>query len=68
MELRYQRSGDGTLLIRPGGYREQWPLNLAADPRCEFLIDGAAVECWAFRTEDGGFRLVPVSTQGRDSS
>jgi hypothetical protein len=59
VELRYSPGGGGSFLIRPGGYAEQWPLNLLANPECAFVIDGKVIECRALPTGDGAFRLVP---------
>lgn len=60
VKLRFVIDDQGSIVVRPGGYGEQWPLNLMANPLCQFAIDGRVMRYEAIPTGDGGFRLVPL--------
>ncbi len=60
VRLRYATTPDGSVLISPGGFGEQWPLNLRANPDCRFEIDGEARRYRAVEQSARRFRLAPV--------
>jgi len=60
VRLRYAITPDGSVLISAGGLSEQWPLNLRANPNCQFEIGGERRAYWAVEPSRRRFRLDPV--------
>jgi len=60
VQLRYAITPDGSVLISAGGLSEQWPLNLQANPACQFEMGGEARHYHAIERSVRRFRLQPV--------
>jgi deazaflavin-dependent oxidoreductase (nitroreductase family) len=60
VRLRYTTAPGGSLLISAGGLTEQWPLNLRANPNCQFEIGGERRAYLAVEPSRRRFRLDPV--------
>ena len=60
VRLRYAITPDGSVLISAGGLSEQWPLNLRANPACQFEMGGEVRHCHAIERSFRRFRLHPV--------
>ena len=60
VRLRYAITLDGSVLISAGGLSEQWPLNLRANPACQFEMGGEVRHYHAIERTVRRFRLDPV--------
>ena len=60
VRLRYAITPDGSVLISAGGLSEQWPLNLRANPACQFEMGGEVRHYNAIEQSVRRFRLDPV--------
>jgi F420H(2)-dependent quinone reductase len=60
VRLHYTMAPGASLLISAGGLTEQWPLNLRANPNCQFETGGERRAYLAVEQSRRRFRLDPV--------